>query len=204
MRIKVRLPKVEPDQYTWPTECPQEDCHGHHFKPHGVKGERKAIRDLRLGEVVAYRRKCLSCGQSFRVYPRGVCHNQQSDRLKAMSVLLYALGLSYGAVEDFLEAFGIFVAKTTVYENVQEAGLASRQRQQGDLAQGEQTTRHSRAERRPLPGHLVAATRPPTRPETRHTYRRRCESPPPSMATAPRSQVRAARGAIASLEPESS
>jgi len=138
MRIKVRLPKLEPEQYDWPSECPQEGCQGAHFKPHGMKGERKAIRDLRLKEVTAYRRKCLSCGHTFRMYPRGVCRDQQSDRLKAMSVLLYALGLSYGAVEDFLEAFGVFVSKTTVYENVQAAGKTSRQRQQSDLAQGKQ------------------------------------------------------------------
>ena len=136
MRIKVRLPKLEAEQYDWPSECPQEGCQGHHFKAHGVKGERKKIRDLRVNEVIAYRCKCLSCGRTFRVYPRGVRQNQQSDRLKAMSVFLYVLGLSYGAVEDLLEAFGVFIGKTTVYENVQEAGLVSRQRQQEDVAQG--------------------------------------------------------------------
>jgi len=111
-------------------------CEGHHFRPHGVKGERKAIRDPRYDEVRAYRYRCLACGRSFRVYPRGVSNDQQSDRLKAISVLMYVLGLSYGAVEDLLEALGVAISKTTVYENVQEAGLVSRQRQSQEVVQG--------------------------------------------------------------------
>ena len=137
MRIKVRLPKVEPDQYDWPTVCPHEGCDGHQFKPHGVKGERKAILDPRYAEVRAYRFRCLKCWRSFRAYPRGVSSDQQSDRLKAISVLLYVLGLSYGAVEDLLDALGVAIGKTTVYENVQEAGMVSRQRQSQEVAQGE-------------------------------------------------------------------
>ena len=136
MRIKVQLPKVEPEHYDWPTKCPYESCGGRRFKAHGTKGEGKAIRDLQIGEVVAHRRRCLQCGRTFRVYPRGVSHNQQSRRLEGMSVLLYVLGLSYGGVEDFLDALGVALSKTTVYENVQAAGIASRQRQREELASG--------------------------------------------------------------------
>ena len=125
MRIRVRLPKVEPDQCEWPAVCPHEGCGGYHFKPHGVQGERKAIRDLRYAAVRAYRFRCLKCRRSFRVYPRGVSRDQQSNRLKAISVLLYVLGLSYGAVEDLLDALDVAISKTTVYENVQEAGMVS-------------------------------------------------------------------------------
>jgi len=63
------------------------------------------------------------------VYPTGVSQAQQSDRLKALSVLLYVLGISYGGVSDVLEAMGVGIGKTTVYRNVQEAGLASRGKQ---------------------------------------------------------------------------
>ena len=113
MRIRVRLPRVQPKQYDWPTRFPQEGCKGRHFKAHGVKGEHKALRDPQYATVVAYRRSCLSCGGTLRVYPRGVSGDQQSDRLKALSVLLYVLGLSYGAVEDLLSALGMSLAKTT-------------------------------------------------------------------------------------------
>jgi len=136
MRIKVRLPKVKPDQFDWPTECPHKGCRGHHFKRHGQKGEKKPIRDPQYEEVTAYRYRCLKCGRTFRRYPQGVSNNQQSDRLKAMSVLLYVLGMSYGAAEDFLEALGVVISKTTVYENVQEAGKTSRQQQSHDVGSG--------------------------------------------------------------------
>ena len=46
MRIQVRLPKVIPNAYDEPKECPKEGCDGRHFKPHSLKGEKKAARDL--------------------------------------------------------------------------------------------------------------------------------------------------------------
>ena len=136
MRIRVRLPRVEPKVYSYPKECPYKGCSGHHFKPHGLRGERKAIRDPRYERVQSFRHKCLRCGRTFRVYPQGVSRAEQSDRLKAVSVLLYVLGLSYGAVADFLEAFGVAICKTTVYDNVQEAGSVSRSRQDASVVRG--------------------------------------------------------------------
>jgi transposase-like protein len=70
------------------------------------------------------------------VYPRGVSGAQQTDRLKGITVLLYVLGLSYGAVADFLVAMGCAVSKTTVYNNVQGAGKQARQRQRRMMARG--------------------------------------------------------------------
>ena len=136
MRIRVRLPKVEPSVHSYPDECPYKGCDGHHFKPHGLKGEAKAIRDPDHEQVQSFRQKCLRCGRTFRVYPQGVGGAQQSDRLKAISVLLYVLGLSYGAVADFLEAFGVSICKTTAYNNVQEAGFVSRSRQSASVDNG--------------------------------------------------------------------
>lgn len=134
MRIEVRLPQIEPDVYDGPKECPK--CGGQHFKPHGVKGEQKAIRDLMHKEVKSFRQRCLRCGHKMRVYPRGVSNAQQSDGLKAITVLLYVLGLSYGAVSDFIGALGCYVCKTTVYNNVQEAGKKARRRQRESVKQG--------------------------------------------------------------------
>jgi transposase-like protein len=75
----------------------------------------------------------MRCGRTYRHYPVGVSQAEQSQALQGMSVLLYVLGLSYGAVSDFLGALGVFISKTTVYRNVQAAGVASRQ--QGRSAQ---------------------------------------------------------------------
>ena len=135
MRIQVQLPRVRPGIYEEPALCPY-GCGGRHFKAHGRKGESKPTRDLRHRGVTSVRRRCTKCGRRFRVYPHGVSRATQSDHLKAMSVLLYVLGLSYGAVADFLSALGVALGKTTVYRNVQEAGVRSRERQRQDVAGG--------------------------------------------------------------------
>ncbi len=137
MHLSVRLPKVEPLHFEPPTRCPRRDpknpkqrCTGTHFKEHALNVP-KPLRDTRFHQVTARRYRCLKCQQTFRVYPTGVSHNQQSDTLKGLSVLLYILGLSYQGVSDLLESLGFSLGKTTVYENVQAAGRqAIRLRQQ--------------------------------------------------------------------------
>ena len=136
MRLRVRLPKVEPNTYAMPEMCPH-GCRGERYRPHGVAGQAKPVRDIGYEEVVSYRYRCLSCGQTFRVYPVGVSKGaQQSERLRALTVLAYVLGMSYGAVEDFTVALGCGVSKTTVYNNVQAAGAAARRKQAERVAQG--------------------------------------------------------------------
>ena len=138
MRIQVRLPKIQPDKFELPDQCPYECCSGDHFKRHGRRGEAKSVRDTDYREVTSRRFRCTSCGRTFRVYPAGVSQAQQSDRLKAISVLLYVLGLSYGGVEDFLTAIGLKIGKTTVYDNVQAAGVEAQERQKNGLKRGGQ------------------------------------------------------------------
>jgi len=128
MHLSVGLPKVEPLQIEPPTHCPLRDpknpkkkCSGTHFKEHQWNC-RKPIRDTRHSQVTARRYRCLKCNRTFRVYPSGVSHAQQSDTLKGLSVLLYVLGLSYQGVADLLDALQYPLSKTTVYENVQAAG----------------------------------------------------------------------------------
>lgn len=133
MRIQVRLPKIQPTDYQLPAQCPYAACSGDTFKSHGRKGEAKTIRDTDHEQVTSRRYRCTTCDRTFRVYPSGVSHAQQSDRLKAMSVLLYVLGISYGGVSDFLCAIGLGIKKTTVYDNVQAAGVEARKRQKTGL-----------------------------------------------------------------------
>jgi len=71
--------------------------------------------------VTAYRQRCLRCQRTFRVYPQGITHAQTSLRVKGLAVMLYLLGLSYGAVSLALEALGVPLSKTSVYEAVQAA-----------------------------------------------------------------------------------
>jgi transposase-like protein len=141
MHLSVRLPKVEPDAIPAPTTCPlmvgkrkRRRCSGQHFKLHQVACD-KPLRDLRHPHVQAQRYRCLSCQRTFRVYPRGVSAAQQSNNLKALSVLLYVLGLSYQGVSDVLDALGQALSKSSVYNNVQAAGARAIEQRNGWLHQ---------------------------------------------------------------------
>jgi len=133
MRIRMHLPRVQPERYEMPSVCPYEDCAGEHFKLH-QRHCRRTIDDTDHDAVNVRRYRCLSCKQTFRVYPRGVSGAQRSDRLRAIGIMLYVLGLSYGAVEDALQALGLAGSKASVYRDVQAAGEAVQRVRQ---AQGE-------------------------------------------------------------------
>ena len=120
MRLKLLLPPVRPDVYTEPVVCPSRGCKGTRFNLR--QESHKPLRDTLLSAVVAHRCQCLRCNRTFRVYPTGVSHAQSSARLKGLGVLLYVLGLSYGAVALALETLGHPLCKTAVYNAVQAAG----------------------------------------------------------------------------------
>jgi len=123
MRIRMYLPTVKPEEYMMPEECPVEGCQGRYFKLHQSDCA-KQLLDPNHDEVSANRYQCLSCKQTFRVYPRGVSRAQRSDRLKGIGIMLYVLGLSYGGVEDALAALGWAGSKSSIYRDVQAAGQA--------------------------------------------------------------------------------
>jgi len=119
MRLQLILPRVEPAVLKVPSVCPYKDCQGKHFEHH--QEVVKPLKDTLYESVPAHRYRCLRCGRTFRVYPQGVTHAQTSQRVKGLAVLLYLLGLSYGAVSLTLEALGVYMAKSSVYEAVQAA-----------------------------------------------------------------------------------
>lgn len=134
MRLRVSIPRIEPGVMEAPDVCPYDDCDGRYFKPHQQNCD-KSVRDTKYDRVNAMRRECLRCGRTHRVYPKGVSGAHHSDRLKGLSVVLYLLGLSYGAVEDALAALECFLGKTTVWRNVQAAGKKVRELRQAWLQQ---------------------------------------------------------------------
>lgn len=118
MRLKLILPKVEPSHYEPPKKCPQRGCGGVRFIPRQEVS--KKIVDAEHRQVTAWRYECKQCGHVFRVYPSGVSHKQISKRVNGMAVMMYLLGLSYGAVEIVLSSLGMGIGKTSVYRAVQE------------------------------------------------------------------------------------
>lgn len=121
MRTRAQIPGLEPTALQPPEVCPYDDCEGTFFKDHELHCD-KRVRDTQVEHFAAIRRRCLSCGRSHRVCPRGTSNSPQSNRFKAVSVLLYILGLRYRGVEDFLSAVGFYLDHTSVCRNVQAAG----------------------------------------------------------------------------------
>ena len=119
MRLHLILPSVVPTGAQPPAVCPYEGCGGKHFRLHQRVG--KPLRDLRYSAVEARRYACLRCRRTFRRYPTGVTRAQMSLRVKGLAVMLYLLGLSYGAVSLALEALGAYMCKSRVYDAVQAA-----------------------------------------------------------------------------------
>jgi transposase-like protein len=119
MRLQLILPRVEPAAITLPSLCPYEECDGTHFQ--FLQEVDKPLRDTKYPQVVAHRYKCLRCSRTFRVYPRGVSKDHISQRVKGLGILLYLLGLSYGAVSLALDALGVYMCKSRVYDAVQAA-----------------------------------------------------------------------------------
>ena len=136
MRLKLILPVVQPGNYAKPERCPA-GCGGKEF---WLRQEvKKRVRDGTYEEVEVRRYECLRCHRTFRVYPRGVSRTHFSQRTKGMAVMLYVLGLSYGAVALMMEALGLWIGKTTVYEAVQAAGERVPGMKQKDLLEGYRT-----------------------------------------------------------------
>lgn len=119
MRLQLILPRVDPMEFKRADVCPYEGCQGRYLRLRQKVD--KSLRDTQYQEVKAYRYECLRCGRTFRVYPAGVSRAQSSQRLHGLAVMLYLLGLSYGAVSLALEALGVYLCKSQVYEVVQAA-----------------------------------------------------------------------------------
>jgi transposase-like protein len=117
MRLNLILPKVEPTQFEFPKKCPRARCRGMRFLPRQEVS--KKILDAQHPEVTAWRCECKKCGHVFRVYPKGVSQKHISKRVNGMAIMLYILGLSYGAVEIVLSSLGIGIGKTSVFRAVQ-------------------------------------------------------------------------------------
>jgi len=137
MRLNLILPKVEPTHFEFPKKCPRKGCPGLRFIPRQEVS--KKIVDAQHPEVTAWRCECLQCGHVFRVYPKGVNQKQISKRVNGMAVMMYILGLSYGAVEIVLASLGMGIGKTSVFRAVQAVAKQVPGLRSGKLLNGYKT-----------------------------------------------------------------
>ena len=78
MRLQLLLPKVETKEISVPEKCVYEGCGSKEVQMH--QEVQKPLRDTKYTQVEVHRYRCLKCGRTFRVYPKGVSNAQVSDR----------------------------------------------------------------------------------------------------------------------------
>ena len=122
--IVLQLSSVNRNKTSRPTECPH--CGGETFQRWGT--ERRSIKDPRIRSVQVSRYKCTSCKRTFRHYPQGISHAQQSERMKQLAVICWTFGLSYRGVEAILSAFGVSLSRMSSWRDVQAGAEAIRKR----------------------------------------------------------------------------
>lgn len=122
MPIVLQLPTVKRNNSIRPSQCPY--CAGVTFQRWG-KVQRK-IKDPHIRTVQLHRYRCTQCRRTFRHYPQGVSHAQQSVRMKKLAVIGWSLGLSYRGLSLLLAAFGVALSRMSGWRDVQAEGEALR------------------------------------------------------------------------------
>ena len=83
----------------------------------------RAISDVRSETVAQQRQRCPFCGTTWTVRAHGVGPGRtRSDRLRAMGVFLYMLGLSYRAAGTFMRSLEWKGSRSAIERDVAEAG----------------------------------------------------------------------------------
>jgi transposase-like protein len=113
--IVLQLTQVKRTQIERPKECPH--CEGETFQRWGKQTRR--VKDSQIRTVKVYRYRCTSCSRTFRHYPEGITHAQQSERMKQLAVICWSFGLSYRKVEAILSAFGVSLSRMSSWRDVQ-------------------------------------------------------------------------------------
>jgi len=83
---------------------------------------RLPVVDIRIGSVLKIRLQCSTCLRTCTSQPQGLkTHFQRSQRIRALNILFYALGLSYEAVATVMTSLGAPESDTSVYRDLIEA-----------------------------------------------------------------------------------
>lgn len=87
----------------------------------------RGISDLRVSAIPQRRMKCPYCSTTWTLRADGVGHGRQrSQRLRGIGLILYMLGLSYRAVEQFLPCLECRGSKSSIERDVAQAGQNAR------------------------------------------------------------------------------
>ncbi|HET8669076.1 MAG TPA: hypothetical protein VFM05_00170, partial [Candidatus Saccharimonadales bacterium] len=95
--------------------CGSTTAHIHQKRDH-------SLVDTRLASVSKLRLQCSDCLRTWTCQPEGLkAHFQRSQRVRALNVLLYALGLSFAGVAQVLTALGAPESKASSYRDLSES-----------------------------------------------------------------------------------
>lgn len=87
-----------------------------------------SVCDIRIGSVTKLRMRCPICHLTWTSQPEGLkAHFQRSQRIRALNILFYALGLSFQAVATVMTSLGALESATSVYRDLIES-MASAKR----------------------------------------------------------------------------
>ena len=84
----------------------------------------KPVRDSQVHTVLVHRYYCTGCRRTFRHYPNGIEHADQSLRLQQLAALCWQFGFSTRNVSGLFNAFGITLAHMSVWRDVQKCATA--------------------------------------------------------------------------------
>lgn len=86
------------------------------------QARRLSLTDTRIGSVIKIRMRCRSCQKTWTCQPDGLkAHFQRSQRIRALNILFYALGLSFESVATVMTSLGASESDTSVYRDLLEA-----------------------------------------------------------------------------------
>jgi transposase-like protein len=127
MRLQLLVPQVNPQPTDRPRAC--RWCSSPLLQRHQTV--RKLVIDTHVRASQAMRYRCTSCGRTFRHYPEGVTHYRQSQRVMALAVLFWTLGLSEWATSHVLHGMEAGIHRSSVHRDRLRAGALLRERGTG-------------------------------------------------------------------------
>ena len=122
--IVIQLPTVKRIKNERPTKC--KYCEGEIFQRWGEM--QRQVKDTKIRTARVCRYRCTKCKRTFRHYPEGISHAQQSERLKKLAVVCWSLGLSYRGIEMVFYAFGVSLSRMSGWRDEEAEGSEMRKK----------------------------------------------------------------------------
>ena len=127
MLLELKMPDLElaPARLRRCPRC-KGVTHGHGRNKH------RQVVDTQFREVEQRRFRCVGCGKTFQSRPGGLAKAaRRSDRVKALGIILYVLGLSYRGTAKVMCKVAGKGSYATIYRDVERAGRKAAEFHQG-------------------------------------------------------------------------